>query len=65
MELLITTRLALLPGGFTQEYEIDYEETFAPVARLLLSGLLFPFMRLTNGRSFRWMSKMIFLMVNS
>ena len=31
----------------------------------LLSGLLLSFLRLANGHSFRWMSKMFFLMVNS
>ena len=31
----------------------------------LMSELLLPFLRLTNGHSFRWMSKMFFLMVNS
>ena len=30
-----------------------------------LSRLLLPFLRLVNGCSFRWMSKMFFLMVNS
>ena len=57
------TRLVAM--GFTQEYGIDYEETFAPVARLSSVMTLLPFLRLANGHSFRWMSKMLFLMVNS
>ena len=54
----------LVARGFTQEYEIDYEETFSHVARLLPRFLL-PFLRLANGRSFKWMSKMLLLMVKS
>ena len=52
----------LVAMGFTQEYWIDYDETFVPVARL---SSVMTFLRLANGRSFKWMSKMLFLMVNS
>ena len=34
MALLIATKAHLVDRSFTQEYEIDYEETFALVARL-------------------------------
>ena len=54
----------LVARGFTQEYGIDYEETFAPLLVFLLLGLLLPFLQLADGHSFRWMSKMSFLIVN-
>ena len=38
---LLSSVLWLLSRGFTQEYGIDYEETFAPVARLTSVRSLF------------------------
>ena len=55
----------LVSRGFTQKYGIDYEETLLLWLDFLLSRLLLSFLRLVNGHSFRWMSKMLFLMVNS
>ena len=51
----------LVVRGFTQKYGIDYLMWLD----FLLSRLLLPFLRLANGHSFRWMSKMLFIMVNS
>ena len=51
----------LVANGFTQEYDSDYEETFAqqllsPRCEVLLLLLL-----LNNGRCLRWMSRMHFV----
>ena len=52
----------LVTKGFTQEYEIDYEETFAPVARTSFVHVLKLLPLLVNEIFFRWMLKMLFLM---
>ena len=65
MALLITKRLALLPGVLLMSMGLIMRRLLLQWLNFLLSGLLLPFMWLANDCSFRWMSKMIFLMVNS
>ena len=65
MELLIATRLSLLPRVLLRSIGLVMRRLLLMCLEFLLSGLLCPFLRLSNGHSFRWMSKMLFLMVNS
>ncbi|RVW63766.1 Copia protein [Vitis vinifera] len=51
----------LVAKGFTQEYGIDYEETFALVARISSVRALLAVVAAVNGIFFKWMLKNAFL----
>ena len=52
----------LVAKNFTKDYEIDYEETFAPVARISSVRTLLAIVAASKWDFFRWMLKMISLM---
>ena len=56
-------KACLVTKGFTQEYGIDYEETFAPVARISFVRTLLAVAATSKWDFFfRWMLKMLSLM---
>ena len=57
-------KACLVARGFTQEYGIDYEETFAPVARLSSIMTLIAISAARRWPLFQMDVKMPFLMVN-
>ena len=56
-------KACLIAKGFTQEYGIDYEETFALVARISFVHELLTVASASKWDFFRWMLKMHSLMV--
>ena len=52
----------LVTKGFTQEYRIDYEEIFAPIARISYVRAFLAVAAAINGTFFRWISKIHSLM---
>ena len=65
MALLIATRLALLSGVLLKSMRLITRRLLLIWLNFLMLVLLFPFLQLTNGHFLRWISKMLFLMVNS
>ena len=64
MALLITTRLVLLPEVLLRSMRLIMKRLLLLWLDFLMLGLLFPFLRLANDHSFRWMSKILFLYVD-
>ena len=55
-------KLILLQKCFIQEYEIDYKETFTPIACISSIRTLLAVKTASKWNLFRWMSKMPSLM---
>ena len=55
-------KVSLVVKGFTQEYRIDYEETFTLVARISYVRALLAVAAASKWDLFRWMLKMLSLM---
>ena len=64
MALLIAIKLALLLEVLHRNTGLTMKRLLLQLLVFLLLGLLLPFMQLADGHSFRWMSKMSFLIVN-
>ena len=62
---IVATRLTLLPRVLLRSMGLIMRRLLFLWLDFLLSGFLLSFLRLANGHSFRWMSKMLFLMMNS
>ena len=63
MILCSTRNFFLVAKGFSQEYEIDYEETFAPVAKMTVVRTLISFIVVHQWPLFHLDAKNAFLNV--
>ena len=57
---IVRNKARLVAQGYSQEKGIDYEETYAPVARLEAIRMLWHLHALKNLNYFKWMSKVHF-----
>jgi hypothetical protein len=52
---VVRNKSRLVAQGFSQKEGIDYEETFAPIARLEAIRILYPFLWLKGSSCTKWM----------
>ncbi|GJS16630.1 retrovirus-related pol polyprotein from transposon TNT 1-94 [Tanacetum coccineum] len=61
--IVVRNKSRLVAKGYKQEEVIDFEESFAPVARLEAVRISLLLLLIRISLSFKWMSKWLFLMV--
>jgi hypothetical protein len=59
-ELVVRNKVRLVSQGYCQKVGIDYEETFAPVARLEAIRILLAFAASKGFKIIKWKSKVLF-----
>jgi hypothetical protein len=52
---VVRNKSRLVAQGYSQKEGLDYEETFAPVARLEAIRIFWPFMWLKGSNCTKWM----------
>ena len=62
--IVTRNKARLVAKGYSQEEGIDFEETFAPVARLEAIRIFLAYAAHANFKVTRWMSRVLFLMEN-